>query len=105
MNDDNKGNIQEIERNPSLDKILYPEEIATAYKEDEILINFYGIEKDFINKKSEKLEYNTAYPAEQFLSLILNLIQVGVEYEQEYRKNIGINQIRTILSKGDGNNE
>ena len=99
------GENQVIERKPKLEKALYPKELIAGYKINEILINFYGAEKDFeLNKDSEN-EYNIVIAPDQLMVTIINLLKVGVAYQKEFAEDIGYADMIQALNEGDDKNE
>lgn len=85
-----KNSADSDESRENINRILFPDKLRVAYKEDEFLMSFYGAEVNF-DEDSEKEEgYNIVIPKEALKDTILELIRIGMSYQKEFNTDIGI---------------
>lgn len=85
-----RNSVDSDESTENINRILFPDKLRVAYKEDEFLMNFYGTEVDF-DEDSEKEEgYNIVIPKEALKDIILDLIRIGMSYQKEFNTDIGL---------------
>lgn len=62
------------------------EKLQVGFNEDEIILMFNGGISDMKNKKPE---YATTFSPKDLRKFILALFEVGVQYQKNYKKDIG----------------